>query len=224
MPITVVCPGCHKRFKVSDEHAGKKGPCPKCKTQIKVPDKSDEVVVHAPEHFGPKDTSGRATLKPIERTETKVSLVLTVIIIVAILLTLGAAWMFRPQEGEEVAMPLLAFGAIILAPGLAWAGYTFLRDDELEPHRGLGLWIRIGACALVYAILWGLVVLVRAYVFEGDPFEVVHMVVILPIMVAIGSFAAYASLDLEFGTAAIHYGMYLAVTVILRLIMGLPAI
>jgi hypothetical protein len=61
-------------------------------------------------------------------------------------------------------------------------------------------------------------------VFDGDPFEVVHMVVILPIMVAIGSFAAYASLDLEFGTAAIHYGMYLAVTVVLRLIMGLPAI
>jgi len=224
MPITVVCPGCHKRFKVSDEHAGKKGPCPKCKTQIKVPDKSDEVVVHAPEHFGPKDTSGRATLKPIERTETKVSPLLTVIIIVTIFLTLGVAWMFRPQDGEEVAMPLLAFGAILLAPGLAWAGYTFLRDDELEPHRGLGLWIRIGACALVYAILWGLVVLVRVYVFEGDPFEVVHMVVILPIMVAIGSFAAYASLDLEFGTAAIHYGMYLAVTVILRLIMGLPAI
>ena len=224
MPITVVCPGCHKRFKVSDEHAGKKGPCPKCKTQIKVPDKSDEVVVHAPEHFGPKDTSGRATLKPIERTETKVSPLLTVIIIVTIFLTLGVAWMFRPQDGEEVAMPLLAFGAILLAPGLAWAGYTFLRDDELEPHRGLGLWIRIGACALVYAILWGLVVLVRVYVFEGDPFEVVHMVVILPIMVAIGSFAAYASLDLEFDTAAIHYGMYLGVTVILRLIMGLPAI
>ncbi len=224
MPITVVCPGCHKRFKVSDEHAGKKGPCPKCKTQIKVPDKIDEVVVHAPDNFGPKDAAGRAVLKPIERTETKFSLVLTIIIIVAVLLTLGIAWMFRPAEGEEVAMPLLAFGAIILAPGLAWAGYTFLRDDELEPHRGFGLWIRVGACALVYAILWGLVVLVRVYVFENDPFEVVHMVVILPIMVAIGSFAAYASLDLEFGTAAIHYGMYLGVTVVLRLIMGLPAI
>ena len=224
MPITVVCPGCRKRFKVSDKFAGKKGPCPKCKTQIKVPDKTDEVVVHGPEEFGPKDTAGRAVLKPIERTETKVSPLLTAIIIVSVLLTLGIAWMFRPQEGQEVAVPLLAFGAIVLAPALAWAGYTFLRDDELEPHRGLGLWIRVGACSLVYAILWGLVVLVRAYVFEGDPFEVVHMVVILPIMVAIGSFAAYASLDLEFGTAAIHYGMYLAVTVVLRLIMGLPAI
>jgi len=225
MPITVVCPGCHKRFKVSDEHAGKKGPCPKCKTQIKVPDKSDEVVLHEPENFGPKDTSGRATLKPIERTETKVSLLLTVIIIVTILLTLGVAWMFRPQEGEEVAVPLLAFGAIILAPGLAWAGYTFLRDDELEPHRGSALWIRIGACALVYAILWGLLAFVKSY-FEIEivRFDDYTWAIILPIMVAIGSFAAYASLDLEFGTAAIHYGMYLGVTVVLRLIMGLPAI
>jgi len=224
MPITVVCPGCHKRFKVSDEHAGKKGPCPKCKTVIKVPDEKDEVVLHGPEHFGPKDTSGRAVLKPIERTETKVSPLLTAIIIVTILLTLGIAWLFRPDDPKDVAVPLLAIGAIVLAPALAWAGYTFLRDDELEPHQGAELWIRVGACAAVYAILWGLVVLVRGYVFEGETFEIVHMVVILPIMVAIGSFAAYASLDLEFDTAAIHYGMYLGVTVILRLIMGLPAI
>lgn len=224
MPITVLCTGCHKRFKVSDQFAGKKGPCPHCKTQIKVPDKSDEVVIHGGDEFGPKDTKGQGVLKPIERTETKVSPLLTTIIIVAILMTLGIAWMFRPEEGQEVGWPLLAFGAVLLAPGLAWAGYTFLRDDELEPHRGAGLWIRIGTCALVYAILWGLVVLVRMYVFEGDEFEIVHMVVIVPIMVAIGSFAAYASLDLEFGTAAIHYGMYLAVTVILRLIMSLPAI
>ena len=37
MPISVVCPGCKARFNVSDKFAGKKGPCPKCKTVLTVP-------------------------------------------------------------------------------------------------------------------------------------------------------------------------------------------
>jgi hypothetical protein len=41
------------------------------------------------------------------------------------------------------------------------------------------------------------------------------------VMVGIGAVAAQASLDLEFGTAALHYSMYLVTTVLLRLIMGM---
>jgi hypothetical protein len=76
----------------------------------------------------------------------------------------------------------------------------------------------------VYAIVWGVVAIVTNYAFAGVKLEVVHMVFIVPVMVGVGSFAAWTSLDLEFGTAAIHYGLYLIVTVLLRLIMGLPAI
>lgn len=220
MPIPVVCPGCKKSFNVSDKFAGKQGPCPKCKTIIKVPAKSEQVVVHAPEEFGPKDTKGRAVLKPIARHETKVSPRLTAVIVGAIVVVLAAAWMLRSPTGE-VSSLLLAFGALILAPPLAWAGYTFLRDDELEPFRGKELWIRVGACSVVYAALWGLVALVTGYVLGGDRVEVVHMVFIAPLMVGIGAFAAFASLDFEFGTAAVHCALYLLVTVALRLILGL---
>jgi len=223
MPIPVVCPGCRKSFQVSDKFAGKQGPCPKCKTIIKIPDKGEEVVIHEPEGFGPKDSTGRATLKPIARTETKVSPLLTGAIIVAILAALTIAWMFRSPEGEVPTL-LLLIGAVLLAPPLAWGGYAFLRDDELEPYRGTELLIRAGICALVYALLWGLVALVKVYVFEGDQLEVVHMVFIAPVMVAIGAFSAFATLELEFGMGAVHYAFYLAVTVILRLIMNLSAI
>ncbi|MEC8508925.1 MAG: MJ0042-type zinc finger domain-containing protein, partial [Planctomycetota bacterium] len=34
MSIRVTCPGCHARFNVSDQFAGKSGPCPKCKKTI----------------------------------------------------------------------------------------------------------------------------------------------------------------------------------------------
>ena len=37
MPIAVSCPSCKTSFKVSDQFAGKQGPCPKCKTPIKIP-------------------------------------------------------------------------------------------------------------------------------------------------------------------------------------------
>ncbi len=46
MPINVICPGCHARFKVGDQFAGKTGPCPKCKTQIPIPALGYEVVFH----------------------------------------------------------------------------------------------------------------------------------------------------------------------------------
>lgn len=222
MPIPVVCPGCKKSFNVSDRFAGKQGPCPACKTIIKVPEKSEQVVVHVPEAFGPKDTKGRAILKPIARKETKVSPVLTAIVLVAIVVVVGVAWLFRSPTGDVPTL-LLVLGAIGLAPPLAWAGYTFLRDDELEPFQSRELVARVGACSAVYAALWGLVWLVTGYVMGGDPVEAIHMVFIAPVMVGIGAFGAFASLDFEFGTAAVHCSLYLLATVTLRLIMGLPA-
>ncbi len=222
MAIPVICPGCKKSFNVSDKFAGKQGPCPQCKTIIKVPEKGEEVVLHAPEGFGPKDTKGRAVLKPIARKETKVSPLLTAIILVASVVVLAVAWMFRSPTGD-VPVLLLVVGALALAPPLAWAGYTFLRDDELEPFRGKELWLRVVICSAVYASLWGLIALIAGYVLGGDQLEVIHMVFIAPVMIGIGAFAAFASLDFEFGVAAIHCSLYLLVTVVLRLILGLSA-
>lgn len=222
MPISVVCTGCHKRFSVSDKFAGKKGPCPHCKTVIQVPSKAEEVVVHAPDGFGPKDSTGQATLKPIERKDTKVSPLLTVAIIVGVIVALVVAFLFRSPEGD-VPMLLLIVGAIALAPPLVWGGYAFLRDAELDSFRGKELLIRVAICSAVYAGLWGLMTLVTGYLLGDDPLTVIHMVFIAPVMAGIGAFAAYASFDIEVGTAAIHYGLYLLVTVTLRLIMGLAA-
>ena len=73
MPIQVTCPKCFKRFQVSEKFAGKTGPCPNCKSQIKVPEASEEVVIHAPEDDAPKDRSGQSVLKPLKREETDVT-------------------------------------------------------------------------------------------------------------------------------------------------------
>ena len=121
MPIQIICPGCHKRFKVSEQYAGKQGPCPNCKAQISIPLPSEEVVVHAPENFdtGGRDTEGKLVLKPIERSETKLSMVSIVGIVAAIVAVLAIAWLLRSQyAGGEVPAAVLAMGAILLAPPL----------------------------------------------------------------------------------------------------------
>jgi len=47
------------------------------------------------------------------------------------------------------------------------------------------------------------------------------MCAVVPAMVAIGAFAAQASLELELGMGALHYSVYLITTVLLRFMMGM---
>jgi hypothetical protein len=222
MAISVVCPGCKKRFSVSDKFAGQKGPCPSCKATIQIPEKAEEVVVHAPEGFGPADSAGRAVLKPIFRQETTFSPAIGVSIGGAALLVLLIAIYLRSYAGD-VPMWLLGLGAVVLGPPLALGGYTFLRDDELEPYRGTSVLVRSLICGLGYALLWGIYAILLFYVNEGDPFEIFQMAFLTVPLVLAGAGIAYVTFDIEFGSGVIHYALYLLVTVSLRLIMGLSA-
>ncbi len=142
MAISVICPGCHKRFKVSDQFAGKQGPCPGCKVVITIPTKEEEVVIHAPEQFGPKGASGESVLKPIEREEMKISPVMWAIMIgLAVLIPL-VALVLRftiPWSDVTTRRLVLGLGALLIAPPLVMLGYSFLRDGELAPYRGNAL-------------------------------------------------------------------------------------
>src|SRR5947207_2865914 len=164
MPIQVTCPGCMKRFAVADKFAGQKGPCPKCKVIITIPKKEDEVIIHAPDHSetGAVDASGRNVLKAYKRKDTRFQPLIFTAVIGAVLVALLVALVIRSAGSPELWLKALA--AIVLGPPLAWAGYTFLRDPELEAHQGTGLMIRSMACGLVYALLWGL------FWFLGDRF------------------------------------------------------
>ena len=221
MPIEVLCPGCKTRFKVSEKFAGKKGPCPKCKAVITVPEKTEEVVVHAPEEFGPKNVAGVGVLKPISRKETRVSAMVVVGILAGIVTVLVAAALIRGMQDKPAW--ILGLGAFLLAPPLVLGGYTFLRDDELEPHRGLPLITRVLVCSVIYAALWGVYAWLPS---EGalnlaPRLEMFHLLLIVPPILAAGAFAAAYALDLEFVDAAIHYALYVLVTVVLCLLIGI---
>jgi hypothetical protein len=228
MPIPVICPGCQARFSVSDKFAGKEGPCPKCKAKITIPNvTTDEVKIHVPEEFasGGKDSKGRAVLKPIARTETKVHTLGLVAGIASAVLILGICLLgrFSGKPGNSTQQALFFTIAVTIAPALAAAGYTFLRDQELEAYSGKQLWIRALICGTVFALSWAALGPLASSGILVDQ-GAWPWLIIAPMLIAIGGATALGSFDLDFGSGALNYGLYLITTLALRWAIGLPAV
>ncbi len=226
MAIQVICPGCHKRFSVADQHAGKEGPCPSCKQVITIPLASDEVKIHAPVHseMGAVDSKGRPVLKTKKASSTKFDKRIALGIFGATLLVLLAAFLLKPDPGgESIGTGILALGAIILGPLLSYAGYTFLRDQELGEFQGMELLGRIVGCGLVHALMWGVILFLTDRLVGTFDFTIGTGLLML-IVFGAGTLASFATLDLDPFMAAMHFGLYFGVTVVMRLLMDLPAL
>jgi hypothetical protein len=223
MPIPVTCPGCLTRFTVSDKYAGKKGPCPKCKRELVVPDKSQEVVIHAPETEGPKDSKGVAVLKPLKRAEFKLSRNETIVAIFVTTISLAVA-IYARIGFKEPPTWMAILGVLGLAFPLAWVGYSFFHDDELAEYSGTERLTRVGVCAAVFAATWGLY-WGLAYYFgnrvlaDVDSFQFAIFIILMFVLGTVGSLAA---MELEVGQSLLHYAMFFGATFLLALIAAMP--
>lgn len=221
MSILVVCPGCHKRFSVSDQFAGRTGPCPQCKTVITIPKKEEEVVIHAPEQFvsGGRSVSGKLVTKPITRKDAKLrpaAVAMVGGIALGIVLVAWAGARFG-LFADNYLMPGL--GLLLVSPVIVIAGYSFLTsNDDLESYHGKMLWIRAGICSLVYVILWGVFSYAAPKVITE---EIWTWLLLAPPLLFTGSLASHACLDFEPATGFLHYSFYILVTVVLRAAAGL---
>ncbi len=218
MPIPVVCPGCQATFRVSDKYAGKKGPCPKCKAVISIPDKL-EVKIDEPETaHGGKTSTGAPNIKPIKRTEIKLSAPMIAILVGGVVVTLFVTWLVGRQV-DLVDSPLLVMiGLALVTPPICFAEYLVLRNQETPPYRGLGVLLRTLICSVVYIGLWVGFKFVPPEFLE-QPWQWMFVV---PPLVAFGGVAGFACYDLEFSTGLLHCGGYLLLTVMLRFIAGMP--
>lgn len=219
MSILVVCTGCRARFQVSEQFGGKSGPCPKCKAVIRIPMPNEsEVKFHGVSDFGRggRNAEGKLVLKPIARSETKLSPLGMVGIAACILVILGLAWVGGGVL--RASMIARAVGLLVVAPPLAIAAYWFLRDDEREPYSGLALWLRAGICAAVYVSLWGVYGHVADRVLTG---ELWNWVFVAPPFLVIGALIALATLDLDFGSGFFHYSFFVLVSMLLRWAAGM---
>ena len=221
MSIRVTCTGCHTRFNVSEQFAGKDGPCPKCKKTIKIPSASEEVQVHAPENFGPKTGGDKAVFKPIKRKEASLSPVQMVLIGATIFGFLAIAFMMRTSIADKDSFPswVLLVASMVLAVPCVYAGYTFLRDSELGAFDGNDLWIRVGACSVAYGIAW-LVNPIVSYVVGPE----VGTFISVGLMFVIGAVTAYLFLGIDFFVGILHYGLFFGCCLLLRTVAGFDAL
>lgn len=222
MPIPVTCPSCLTRFSVSEKFAGKSGPCPKCQKTIKIPDKSEEVVIHAPEESGPKDSKGQAVLKPLRRKEVSLSLPMMLAAGLGTLVVFGVALGLR-LSGDEPPTALLAISTILLAMPIAVVGYWFLHDDELQGYTGQQLWMRGGICAVGFAASWAIYAFVPVYVNSRSSMAEIsgaEMALFIAIMIGMGTFVSVAAMELELLQGLQHYMFYFGITFLLAWLAG----
>lgn len=219
MAIRVTCPGCYTRFNVSDKFAGREGPCPKCKKQIKIPEK--EAVQIAEPDSGVKDSKGRSILKPIRRAETKITQVQWTIIAVCVVGFLLAALMLRILTGDtEDGAPIwmLALAALFIAPPIVYVAYQMLRDPELGNFDTSALRNRVLICSAIYALLW--LAMPLGYIAFNDKWTLGAWLTGMIPMLGIGAGAGMLLFDLDYILGLVHYGVYLGICLLGRWIAG----
>ena len=84
--------------------------------------------------------------------------------------------------------------------------------------------IRTGVCGLIYAALWGVHAIVYPMFFGEHIPETWQIMFLAPPYALAGASVAYLCYDLDFGNGFFHYSLYLLVTVLLRVVMGLNPI
>ena len=177
------------------------------------------VTLHKQEDDAPKDSKGQSVLKPIKREETKFNPIAAVAIGGACLAVLMAA--FGLQQFGLLPPPVMAVGLVLASGPIVAAGYSFLRDSELEPYSGKSLWIRAFLCGVVFSLPWGVLFFLPESVFEAGYWS--WLFILAPCIGVCGG-AAVAALDLDFGSGAMLYAFHLGVSLILRFAAGLPPI
>lgn len=225
MAIQVTCAKCFARFTVSDKFAGQTGPCPKCKSVIKIPALSEQVVVHESAK-GPKDASGRPVSRPIFREEAPITAIhWTMVGCGAVILLVVAVVGRLMYSTETFPWAGLGLGALLCGAPTAFIGYWLLRDPEAGGFGGQELWLRVVVCAAGFALLWGFSPLM-AFAFNeavAQPSMLSQSVALVLIMLA-GGGISLLTFDLDYLMGLVHAVTYVAFCLIMRLIAGLPAI
>jgi len=216
MPISVVCPGCYKRFQVSEKFAGKKGPCPNCQTIIDIP--KEQVKIHAPEEFvsGGKTVKGRKILQPLTRLNTDFTLrdiLLAAGGLIAVFLI--ATVLGRLELGSNL---LGGIGLFLIAFPLVFFGQRLLKDaDDLHPLEMPEILRKSAICGVAYTFLWVCFEFLANYMQADGVFIVVYLIP----FVLFSLFVAHVVFDFDFARGLFHYLVFFIPVILLRGLLGL---
>lgn len=219
MSINVVCPGCLKRFKVSDRFAGMKGPCPSCNTVIDIPKAA--VKIHGAEDFdqGGKTATGKLILKPIGRLDMDFNPQFAGLVSLGVLAVFLLAYLIGCLSLSTGTLDAIGFfGVFLIAFPLSLFGYQVLRDREaLFMLTGMELYKKTAISAAVYAGLWILFEIIAWYMRADQYFIWIYFAA----FACLAMLAAHAILDINVGNALLHYLIFFVPVLLLRGILGL---
>lgn len=214
MAINVVCPGCLKRFKVSDRFAGMKGPCPNCNSIIEIPKAS--VKIHGAEEFerGGRSATGKLILKPISRLDMDFNPGYAGLVSVAVLAVFIIALVFGSMSLSTGTLDMIGVvGLLLIAFPMSLFGYQMLRDrEQLFMLTGSELYRKTALCGLVYAVLWIMFESVSAYMNANEYFIWIYFAA----FACIGMLATHGILDINIGNALLHFLIFAFPVIILR--------
>ncbi|MCL2305789.1 MAG: hypothetical protein FWC43_10640 [Planctomycetaceae bacterium] len=216
MSISVVCPGCFKRFQVSEQFAGKKGPCPNCKTIIEIP--KEQVIVHAPDEIvsGGKTIKKRTILTPLARLNIEYQLKdLLLVSGGSLAVFLLATLLGRFGLGSNV---LGFLGLLLIAFPLVFFGQRLLKDaDDLLFVEVSAVLRKCAICSGAYVFLWVCFELLAKYMEVGGVFIAIYLVP----FALFSFFVAHIVFDFDFAKGLFHYLVFFIPVVLLRGLLGL---
>ena len=216
MPISVVCSGCFKRFQVSEKFAGKKGPCPNCKTIIDIP--AEQVKVHAPDELisGGKTVKSRTVSTPLARLNTEFNLRDVLLVsggFLAVLLV--AAVLGRLGLGSNL---FGLVGLFLIAFPLVFIGQRLLQDaDDLHSLAMSEILRKCAICGAAYPFLWGCFEFLAKYMQADGVFIAVYLIP----FALFSLFVAHVVFDFDFARGLFHYLVFFIPVVLLRGLLGL---
>ncbi|MBQ2620317.1 MAG: hypothetical protein IJF84_03170 [Thermoguttaceae bacterium] len=226
MAITVTCPGCHKKFVVSEKFAGKSGPCKYCKTIIKIPNEvpaAEKVVIHGGDSFssGGKNAEGKLVLKPLERSVKKFNRVRALLVTIGILGALLATFIVGKTINLNENFLIASAGLCVVTPMIVGGLYPLVKKDEmLESIHGFDFYWRTGVISVVYAGMWGILSYLM-YTRTLTPQTPTMWAICSIALTLFGIFMCMCFYELEWGNAAFHTLAFICVTLLLRYLAGI---
>lgn len=221
MAIDVICTGCHKRFQVSEQFAGKQGPCPGCQTIIEIPKVEDLVIVHERETTR---TGAPAKLDSIVRQKTTVNKFELYLSLATLFggLAMGFALRFTLDEANPAPGSVVTILAgALLGIGSSLLGYIVLRPQDTEIRNDRKTILKGGCVGLVYAALWRLQELAISGLLTEDGSVILPAVIVLALaLVAVASFIPMFVYEFEYSQGLIHVILFIAALAAYCMLLG----
>ena len=217
MPLHVICPGCLKRFQVSERFAGKQGPCPNCSVVISIPKESLKIL-ETDGAEAKQEEKQRVISLPITRVHLEFDTVQAKGYVLGVLVFLLLTFLLGCIPMYAIFRSLLGtLGLCLVAVPLVLFGYQCLRDrDQIFAFTGEELYCRAGIVAAGYVIFW----LGFEYCLATTQADLVIACLYFSAFAILATLLCHSLLAMKTTDALLHYCFFGFSVVFLRFLMG----